>query len=341
MEKLVLGLSGGVDSAVAARLLQRAGYEVHGLYLDIGGADARADARATAEFLGVELTVQTVAEELQRAVCAPFCAAYLRGETPNPCIICNPAMKFRNLIRHADALGARWIATGHYARAEGGALYKGMPANDQSYMLCRLEREQVARLVLPLGAYEKPQVRALAEEFCVPVARKPDSMEICFIPDKDYIGWIRARGDVPGPGEVYFHGRPIGMHEGVYRYTVGQRWPGLYEERKLYVSEIQAETNRVVLALWEELFKTEVRARDMHWLIDPPQGPLRASVRVRHTKWENPDCTVETLPGGGAIIHCDEPVRAPAPGQSAVLYDGPRLIASGFITTVAAAGSAR
>ena len=331
MEKVVLGLSGGVDSAVAARLLMQQGYAVHGLYLDIGTPEARQDAIDTAAFLDVPLTVQDISAELEQQVCAPFVDSYLRGETPNPCILCNPAVKFKSLIDCADAVGARYIATGHYARAANGALYKGQPSNDQSYMLCRLKRSQVERLLLPLGDYEKPQVRAMAEEFDIPVAHKPDSMEICFIPDKDYIGWICRRAEVPGPGELLFHGEVIGRHEGIHRYTVGQRWPGLRDGRKLYVSEIRAGENRVVLALWEELFKTEVRAREMNWLIDPPAEPIRASVRVRHTKWENPDCTVLPTPEGGAIIRCDAPVRAPARGQAAVLYDGERLLGGGFI----------
>ena len=331
MEKVVLGLSGGVDSAVAARLLQREGYDVYGLYLDIGTEAARRDAVETADFLGVPLEVRDISTELEREVCAPFVEAYLRGETPNPCIMCNPAVKFQSLVAHADAVGARYVATGHYARAAAGALYKGMPANDQSYMLCRLKRSQLERLLLPLGAYEKAQVRALAEEFEIPVAHKPDSMEICFIPDKDYIGWIRRRSAVPGPGELVFHGEVIGQHEGIYRYTVGQRWPGLRNERKVYVSEIRPEENRVVLALWEELFKTEVHVRNVNWLVDPPESSVRASVRVRHTKWENPDCTVAPTPDGGAVIICNEPVRAPARGQSAVLYRGDRVLGGGYI----------
>jgi len=330
MEKVVLGLSGGVDSAVVARLLQRDGYEVHGLYMDIATESARQDAVDTAAFLGVSLKVLPIDRELEKHVCSPFVEAYLRGETPNPCIMCNPAVKFKSLIDYADEIGAKYIATGHYARTENGALYKGMPSNDQSYMLCRLTREQVARLILPLGEYEKARVRELAVEFGIPVANKPDSMEICFIPDKDYIGWIKNRSEVPGPGELVFHGEVIGRHEGIYRYTVGQRWPGLYNERKIYVSEIQPEKNRVVLALWEELFKTEVYARQMNWLIDRPEAAIRASVRVRHTKWENPDCTVKAV-GDGVEIICDEAVRAPARGQSAVLYDGDRVLGGGYI----------
>ena len=330
MEKVVLGLSGGVDSAVAARLLQNAGYEVHGLYLDIGTEESRQDAIDTAAFLAVPLEIRSIAAELEMHVCRPFVEAYLRGETPNPCILCNPAVKFKSLIDHADAIGARWIATGHYARTKDGGIYKGMPSNDQSYMLCRLTREQAGRLLLPLGDYEKAQVRSMAQDFGIPVAGKPDSMEICFIPDKDYIGWIQQRAEVPQPGELIFHGEVIGRHEGIHRYTVGQRWPGLLNERKIYVSEIQPDSNRVVLALWEELFHCEVNARNMNWLIDVPDEPIRATVRVRHTKWENPPCTVEAQ-GSGAHIIADEPLRAPARGQSAVLYDGERLLGGGII----------
>lgn len=331
-EKVVLGLSGGVDSAVSARLLQQNGYEVHGLYLDIGTPSARQDAMDTAAFLGVSLKIISISAELERHVCQPFVDAYLRGETPNPCILCNPSVKFKSLMDYADEIGAPFIATGHYARAKDGGIFKGMPANDQSYMLCRVRREQAARLLLPLGDYEKrTQVRAMAAEFGIPVANKPDSMEICFIPDKDYIGWIRARAQVPGPGELILHGEVIGMHEGIYRYTVGQRWPGLFNGRKLYVSEIQADANRVVLALWEELFHCELTAHSMNWLIDPPAAPIRASVRVRHTKWENPPCTATPLPGGRIHILADEPLRAPARGQAAVLYDGDRLLGGGVI----------
>ena len=328
--KVVLGFSGGVDSAVSAALLRRAGWEVHGVYLDNTNDAARRDAVETAEFLSIPLTVVPIAEELESAVCAPFCAAYLRGETPNPCILCNPAVKFKTLLAIADEFGAGAIATGHYARAEGGALFKGRPENDQSYMLCRLTREQLSRLVLPLGAMAKTETRALAEELGLPVAHKPDSMEICFIPDKDYIGWLSRRAELPPGGDFLFHGEVVGRHEGVFRYTVGQRKSGLLDGRKVYISRIDAQNNTVELALWEELFKTELSARDFNWLVDEPAGPIRASLRVRHTKWEEPKCTA-TVEGGRVRIVCDEPVRAPAPGQSAVLYDGVRVLGGGFI----------
>ena len=328
--RIVLGFSGGVDSAVCAALLKREGHEVYGLYLDNAGPEARNDAVKTAEYIGIPLEVRDVHEKLRELVEKPFLEAYLSGRTPNPCIICNPALKFAELSRYADGLGAEMIATGHYARCENGVLYKGHPANDQSYMLCRITREQLNRLVLPLGAYEKSEVRALAESFGIPVAHKPDSMEICFIPDKDYIGWIARRAKLPPEGDYLFHGEVVGRHGGICGYTVGQRRPGLFDGRKLYISRINAETNEIELALWEELFKTEVTAAHFNWLCDVPSEPFRASVRVRHTKWENPPCTVSVY-GDRVVIGCDEPVRAPARGQSAVLYDGDRVLGGGFI----------
>ena len=175
-EKIVLGLSGGVDSAVAARLLQER-YEVTGLYLDIGlGGTGAADAAAVAERLGIPFETADIWAELEREVCAPFAADYRAGRTPLPCARCNPAVKFPALFALAGRIGARYVSTGHYARVENGVLKKGMPANDQSYMLARLTREQLQKVIFPLGDYEKAQVRALARDFGIPVADKPDSM---------------------------------------------------------------------------------------------------------------------------------------------------------------------
>ncbi len=328
--KVVLGFSGGVDSSVCAALLLQQGYEVLGLYMDNGGEDALNDAINTAKFFGIPLRVADVHDALERNVCKPFTEAYLNGETPNPCIICNPSVKFRTLCDYADEVGAELIATGHYARAENGMLFKGRPENDQSYMLCRIKREQLQRLILPLGGYAKTQVRELARTFGIPVADKPDSMEICFIPDKDYIGWLSKRAELPPEGDFVFHGEVIGKHEGIHRYTVGQRRSGLFNERKLYISKIDPETNRIELALWEELFKYDVAARDFSWLCDPPQGTISASVKVRHTKWENPSCEAY-IDGNLVRIHTSEPLRAPARGQSAVLYDGERVLGGGFV----------
>ena len=332
MSKVVLGFSGGVDSSVSAELLKKQGFQVYGLYLDNTDEAARLAAVTAAEQRGIDLKVIDVKTQLEERVCRPFTEAYLQGETPNPCILCNPALKFKSLIEYADAVGAEFVATGHYARAAGGRIYKGRPANDQSYMLCRLTRQQAQRVLFPLGEYEKVQVRALAEELGLPAAHKPDSMEICFIPDKDYIGWLSRRAPMPPEGDFVFHGQVVGRHEGIHRYTVGQRRPGLIDGRKVYISRIDPVSNRIELALWEELFQTEVSARDFNWLIEPPRSPIRANVRVRHTKWENPACTA-TVDGDRVRIHCDEPVRAPAAGQSAVLYDGEQLLGGGFIVS--------
>lgn len=332
MSKVVLGFSGGVDSAVSAELLKKQGFQVYGLYMDNTDEAARLAAVTAAEQRGIALKVIDVKAQLEERVCRPFTEAYLRGETPNPCILCNPALKFKRLLEYADAVGAELVATGHYARAAGGRIYKGRPANDQSYMLCRLTRQQAQRVLFPLGDFEKVQVRALAEELGLPAAHKPDSMEICFIPDKDYIGWLSRRAPMPPEGDFVFHGQVVGRHEGIHRYTVGQRRPGLMDGRKVYISRIDPVSNRIELALWEELFQTEVTARDFNWLIEPPRSPIRASVRVRHTKWENPACTA-TVDGDLVRIHCEEPVRAPAAGQSAVLYDGEQLLGGGFIVS--------
>ncbi len=332
MSKVVLGFSGGVDSAVSAELLKKQGFQVYGLYLDNTDEAARLSAVTAAEQRGIDLKVLDVKAQLEERVCRPFTESYLRGETPNPCILCNPTLKFKSLMDYADAVGAAFVATGHYARAAGGRIYKGRPANDQSYMLCRLTRQQAERALFPLGDYEKAQVRQLAEELGLPAAHKPDSMEICFIPDKDYIGWLSRRAAMPPEGDFVFHGQVVGRHEGIHRYTVGQRRPGLMDGRKVYISRIDPVSNRIELALWEELFQTEVTARDFNWLIEPPRSPICAGVRVRHTKWENPPCSA-VVEGDRVRIRCVEPVRAPAAGQSAVLYDGDQLLGGGFIVS--------
>jgi len=331
MKQVVLGLSGGVDSAVAARLLQQQGYAVRGLYLDIGSAAARQDAEDTAAFLGIPLTVKDISAALEAQVCAPFAAAYLRGETPNPCILCNPTVKFAALLAEADTAGAAFIATGHYARTENGALLRGKSANDQSYMLCRITRAQLDRLLLPLGEFEKARTRAMAEDFGIPVARKPDSMEICFIPDKDYAGWLTKRGAVPPGGNFLRDETVLGPHGGIHRWTVGQRIPGVFDGQKLYVGAIDPVSGDISVCTDGELFRSEIRVKDVSWLIDAPDAPIPCSVKVRHTKTGEVRCTAFPTENGGLRILCDSPVRAPAPGQAAALYDGDQLLGGGTI----------
>ena len=329
-KRVVLGLSDGVDSAVAARVLQKDGWEVHGVYLDIAGESERRDAMESAAFLGVELTVLDIRRELEEHVCAPFAHAYLEGRTPNPCTGCNPTVKLPALLRRAEQIGAEKIATGHYVISDGEDLYMGPPDNDQSYMLCRLTREQIRRLLLPLGAYDKKQVRAMAAEMGLRVAGKPDSRENCFIKGQTYAQWIESRGVVPAPGPALYRGEEIGRHEGIHRYTVGQRWPETRDGRRLYVASIDAARNAVSLCLWEELFRRAFDVVDVNWIDGRPDGPVRAAVRVRHTRWEQPACTVIPTDAGARIV-ADEPLRAPARGQTAALYQGRRLIGGATI----------
>ena len=330
--KIILGFSGGVDSSAAALLLRQEGWLPTGVFLDMGDESAREAALSGAEQIRLPLICADIRRELEQFVCEPFCAGYLAGKTPIPCILCNPAVKFRKLLEHADELGAQWIATGHYARVKDGALYTARSQNDQSYMLCGLTREQLRRCRFPLGDFSsKAEVRAFAAAHSIAAADRPDSQEICFIPDRDYRAWIERRGHAPTAGDLVLNGSRFGSHTGIFHYTVGQRLPGFYDGRKLYVSSIDAAHNVVELCYWDELFYKTVYAQPFNWLIDPPQTPIRASVRVRHTKWEQPPCSVYPEQDGQIRILCDWPVRAPAPGQSAVLYDGERVLGGGTI----------
>lgn len=330
-ELVVLGFSGGVDSAVAAILLKRQGYQVRCMFLDVGVSGAREDALQAAERLRLPLFVSDAREALDKCVCEPFARGYLEGRTLNPCLLCNRVMKLRALCEYADEAGARYIATGHYARAEGGALYMVDNDKDQSYQLAMITKEQLSRLILPLAGYVKSEAREVAREAGLMIADKPDSMDICFIPDHDYAAWIERRvGNPPCEGDALYNGRVLARHNGVHRYTVGQRWSELVDGRRLYVSEIHADRNEIVLTLWDELFKTDIEAAQMSWLIEPPTEPFRAKVRVRHTRWETPDCTVYPHEGGVRIV-TDSPVRAPAPGQVAALYADRRVLGGGYI----------
>ena len=333
MKKVVLGLSGGVDSAVAAELLKEE-YELLGLYLDTGTPGGAEAARKAADYAGIPLTVEDARQALEDFVCAPFAAAYRRGETPNPCVLCNPAVKLAALERYAVSAGADYIATGHYALRGADGIYRGRPANDQSYMLCRITPSQARKLLLPLGPYEKSEVRALAQARSLPSGHSPDSMEICFIPDNDYAAWLEARGEVPPAGDFLYQGKVLGRHGGIHRCTVGQhRNLGVSAGHKVYVGRIEADKALVHLVDAPELMKTKIRIRDCSWLDESVPGEFSAAVRIRHSRLEPTPCTVKLSPEGGAQILCQSPVRAPAPGQSAVLYaENGRLLGGGFIS---------
>ena len=332
-QTVVLGLSGGVDSAAAALLLQRAGYAVVGCYLDIGlGGSGAADAAAVAERLSIPLEIVPIGGALEAQVCAPFAADYLAGRTPLPCARCNRLVKFPALLALADKLGAGYAATGHYARVENGLLKKGRPANDQSYMLARLTREQLQRVIFPLGDYEKAEVRTLARAAGIPVADKPDSMEICFVPGGNYGDWLEERGFSTPPGKfVDKEGRVLGMHRGIHRYTLGQgRGLGVSGPHRYYVSAIRPETHEVVLFDGSDLGRDRVLCTGLNWLGEAPLDATQpVTVRLRHSRTEQG--AVLTLEGDLVRLDMETPARAPTPGQLAVFYHGDVVLGSAWI----------
>ncbi len=328
--RIVLGFSGGVDSAVTARLLTMQGWDVRCVYLETGSGEGEY-ARESAANMGLPFEEIDARAALEREVCAPFERAYLAGATPSPCVLCNRRVKLKLLCEAADALGIERIATGHYAAARAGALFRGRPENDQSYMLCLVTRSQARRLVLPLGGYVKREVRALAARFGLMQAEKPDSMEICFIKDGGFAEWIEQRGRAPGEGALIYNGERVGTHGGVHRYTLGQRRGlGFAAGRRVFVSEIRPETNEVVLSDGDGLYMTRIKTGEANWLITPPRGEFKCLVRVRHSRDLTP-ATARSTPSGALEIAFDKPVRAPAPGQAAALYAGEMLIAGGII----------
>ena len=333
--RVVLGLSGGVDSAVAARLLLEQGYEVYGHWLDIG-LGGETDARRVAERLGIPFSVGEIRRELEEQVMEPFRRDYLAGRTPLPCARCNPAVKFPALFRRAEEVGADCVATGHYARIRqepGGEalLCRGAHRNDQAYMLARLPGHWLPRLRFPLGEYEKPEVRALARKYDIPVADKPDSMEICFIPGGDYAAWLERRGEVPPPGDFLDRqGRVLGRHKGIHRYTIGQR-RGLTisAAHRLFVSEIRPEENAVILSDGTDLMADKVWGEDWNPLASLEDGE-KVTVRFRHSKAETPARFFRD--GTKGWLELQEPARAPTPGQLAVLYREDVVLGSFWIT---------
>ncbi len=330
MKKIVLGLSGGVDSAVVANILKRDGFEVFALYLDmgIGGEEA---ARQVADSIGVSFASKDIREELREKVCDKFVDEYLNGRTPNPCIMCNPTVKFPSLIEYADKIGADYIATGHYAVAENGCLYKGRPSNDQSYMMSRLPTKYLKRCIFPLGKYEKTEVRALAKEMGLAVADKPDSMEICFIPDGDYANYIEEKGKTPSVGNfVDESGNILGTHKGIHHYTLGQgRRLGIALGKKVFVSKINPNENTITLSDGDGLFVKTVRANDINILSEFPAEGVKCDARIRHSKTVCPAFVV--CENDEFVITFDDAVRAPTAGQSAVCYIGEKVICSGYI----------
>ena len=339
-KKVLIAMSGGVDSSAAALLLQRQGYECAGATLSLCGNET-AGAKQIADGLGIPFYVFEEQERFAHDVMDHFVSEYRAGRTPNPCIDCNRCLKFGAFLDRALAMGFDYIATGHYARVDYDAasgryrLLRGESrAKDQSYVLYQLTQEQLSHLLLPVGSFEKPEIRERAEEAGLANAHQADSQDICFIPDGDYVRFLRDYGGVaPQPGDfVDETGRVLGRHRGLVCYTAGQRKGlGVSADRPLYVISKNAENNTVLLGDSEELFSSALLASRVNWIAgQTPAEKVRCTAKTRYSQKEC-DAVVTPLEGGGAHVALLTPQRAVTAGQAAVFYDGDEVLGGGTI----------
>lgn len=354
--KVVVGMSGGVDSSVAAWLLKEQGYEVIGVTMQIWqdeddqtqeenggccGLSAVDDARRVAWDLEIPYYVMNFKEEFKSNVIDYFVDEYQKGRTPNPCIACNRYVKWESLLKRSMDIGAEFIATGHYAqieKLENGrfALKKSVTAaKDQTYALYNLTQFQLSHTLMPVGAYSKDQIRELADRLHLGVAHKPDSQEICFIPDHDYAGFIEeSTGAKAAEGNfVDLDGEVIGRHKGITHYTVGQRKGlGLSMGQPVFVVEIRPETNEVVIGKGEDVFSDTLRADRLNWMAIEglKGGEMRLSAKIRYSH-KGAMCTVKELENGLVECRFEEPQRAITPGQAVVFYQGDYVVGGGTI----------
>jgi tRNA-specific 2-thiouridylase len=373
-QHVVCGMSGGVDSSTAAALLVEQGYDVIGVTLKLWkqdcfspgedlfkccGAKAADDVRAVCDHLGIPFHLIDEAEEFQKQVISRFAAEYRAGRTPNPCILCNEHLKFGTLLRHADQLGAQYVATGHYARVEraftpplahpmgeGGPATAGSsegryllkrgrdPHKDQSYFLFSLRQNQLSRALFPVGDQTKSDTRIAARHRKLKTAEKKESMEICFVPDNDYGKFLQQANLVQKHrGEIVdLHGRVLGHHDGIEFYTIGQRKGlGITTPKPVYVVELDAANNRVVVGDDSALDRDEFTVDGCNWIpFDNLTEPIAVMAKIRYNH-PGTAATVTPLGAGGAKVKLHEPQRAITPGQAAVFYQNDLVVGGGWI----------
>jgi tRNA-specific 2-thiouridylase len=358
-KRVLLGMSGGVDSSVAGYLLREGGYDVIGVTMKVWpqdcisraedkccGPQAVADARSVAHSLGIPHYVVDEADQFERVVIDYFSSEYQAGRTPNPCVMCNEKLKFGNLWQKAEALGCDYIATGHYAiiehHADRAVLRKGAdPRKDQSYFLFSLRQAQLRRALTPLGAMSKSAIRDIARSLGLKVADKVDSQEICFVPGNDYKAFLRSHLGETGfhEGGIYdLDGNFLGAHGGIELFTIGQRkgLPGGSAQPR-YVVDIDAETNRVIVGTAEDLVSESFEIDRVNWVGHAePDEPIQVTVKIRYSH-PGTAATLHPLPDGRAQLELHEPQKAVTPGQAAVFYDGDIVAGGGWICRQVAA----
>jgi tRNA-specific 2-thiouridylase len=352
-KRILVAMSGGVDSGTAAALLKKEGHDVIGVTMqlwDYGDADGGCcsaddvrDARRVADQIGIPHYVVNYMDVFKKYIVDDFVGKYLSGKTPSPCVLCNQFMKFNFLLRRALELGADYLATGHYARIEteeeSGKFYLGKAVDkskDQSYFLFTLTQNELSRIMFPLGSMTKDEVRTIAKDMNLQVASKPDSQEVCFITAGDYRDFLKDYKETKKEGGeiVDVDGNVLGHHDGVYSFTVGQRRGlGIAKGKPLYVVKVDPGRNRVVVGEERDIFKTRLLANNVSWVDGISSGEIEVKAKIRYRHAES-EARVSVLSDSEALVEFKAPQRAMTPGQAIVFYQEDRVLGGGWINEV-------